>query len=121
MNAFPTIDYASAWASLPAETQARIGALAIEASLLLHASNRFQGDEDGEYVVYLDDDDRDEANLQSGRALSAMDEVIHPAFPDLFGEYPSDEHPNGTDPTWATPLVRKVADLAEIILVSEAA
>lgn len=102
---FPQPDFHAAWAALSPDMQARIGGLAIANSFYLLAGSILRGDRRGQGVVYLDRDGREKALEASEAALNTLDEEINAALPDLFGEYPSPEHPNGTDPAWATPMV----------------
>lgn len=110
----------AAWASLPPNVQAEIGILAIREALLWFAADEFKGDEPGTSIAYLDLDDRDAADQDAREANDSMRALLGDHMPDLFGSNPTDESPNGTDPAWATAIVRPFVDReAETIFVAE--
>lgn len=103
-----------AWASLSSEAQAEIGRLALTSALFNAAASTYQGG-----IVYLDGDGRDEADQAFHDVTEEILRVAGDHLPDLYGNNPSDEHPGGTDPLWAKPMVK--ADEFVIKIVEEEA
>lgn len=99
MSVLPDLDFADIWSQLGADVQARIGTLALQEAFLRFASTEFEG-----HIVYLDTEARADAEAAADEAAQAREYAIQAALPDLFGLFPSDEHPGGTDPAWATPI-----------------
>lgn len=73
----------------------------------------------GRRSVYLDINGREEAWSEADATLERVRNLIEDRFPDFFGEYPSAEHPNGTDPAWATRIVRPHAERDVLMVITE--
>ena len=108
LTKLPAIDFAATWAGLSAETRERIGTLVIEEQFLRHAAMDLQGDRPGEGIRYLTRAGQRAAERRADEISVDLRDVVHAPLPDLFGCNPSDEHPNGTDPAWAAPVVFRV-------------
>jgi hypothetical protein len=102
LDAVQQIDCREAWGPMSAEAQAEVGSLAIRQGLLSLAAATFEGN-----IVYLDAEHRDAVCDLSQEIIRAQDQILWDALPDLYGISPCPEHPNGTDPFWATPMQRE--------------
>lgn len=106
----------AAWASLSPEAQAEIGHLALTSALFNCAASTYQGG-----LIYLDGDGRDEADQAFHHVTEEILRVAGDHLPDLYGNNPSDEHPGGTDPLWATPMSRADDVVVNIVFEEETA
>ena len=86
-----TSEINAAWISLPAETQRRIGVLALDMVWQAFLSGDAYAPEDR---VLRDEDARGTACDLSSKALTELHTLIEGALPELFGL-------PGEDPTWA--------------------
>lgn len=104
MRRAPIPDFIALWHRLLPDDQAAIGVLAIKEAFLRFAGDDLQGDQPGEGVRYLTPAGQRAARDEADETMGNLTGLIHGGFPDLFGENPSPEHPNGTDPPWAEPI-----------------
>ncbi|MGA0595166.1 hypothetical protein [Enterovirga sp. CN4-39] len=109
MSKLPEIDFSSAWLCLSGSTRDEIGALVLKEAFLRFAAEYLVGDQLGEGVRYLDLDGQEDAELNADEAAVEIRTLLHNHYPDLFGEGPSPDRPNGSDPPWADPIVFRVA------------
>ena len=99
----PNLDFAQVWDILSPNVQAEIGRLVIQEAFLRFAAGEYEGD-DGERVVYLEDESRAAVDEAAESTADMLRGVIEGHLPELFGENPSPAHPKGTDPAWAAPI-----------------
>lgn len=93
------LDFGKIWSLLSPAVQAEVGSLVIKQALISYAASEFEGG-----VVYLDTPNRDAADQEAWDVQSDRDRILWKALPEMFGLDPSPEHPDGTDPFWATPM-----------------
>lgn len=102
------MDVVAAWDGLPRSTQDAIGVLVIKEALLRFAAGEFVSDQPGKGVVYLSPAGRRRADRQAYEVEALLNDILQTDLPELFGCNPSAEHPNGTDPPWAKPILFKM-------------
>lgn len=111
LDTIQQIDCLEAWRRMSADARAKVGSLAIRRALLSLAGCTFEGN-----IVYLDAEHRDRADDLGMAVSDEQTGVLWDALPDLFGIFPCEEHPNGTDPFWATPMQRTDEVVIDILV-----